>query len=189
MTQSMSRKVLKSAEYQDILNAKEILLQAQVKAETILFEARKMKQSAYQEGYQSGLQQVQIDNAEHTMNLVSESIAYLGKIEKEVTQMVFASVRKIIASYEPDELAIQTIQLGVKELSNSKQILLRAAPDLAKVLFNRISEVSTATTHVNLVTDERLEDNHCTIESDLGIIHVNAHDMVDRLQQIIDARL
>ena len=185
----MSRKVLKSSEYQDILNAKEILLQAEIKAEKILYEARKMKQSAYQEGYQSGLQQVQIDNAEHTMNLVAESISYLGKIEKDVSNIVFASVRKIIATYEPDELAIQSIKAGVKELSNSKQILLRAAPDLAKVLFNRISEINTATTHINLVTDERLENNHCTIESDLGIIHVNAHDMVDRLQQIVDTRL
>lgn len=185
----MSRKVLKSSEYQDILNAKEILFQAQVKAETILYEARKMRQSAYKEGYQSGLQQVQFDNAEHTLNLVSESIAYLGQVEKDISNIVFASVKKIIASYEPDELAIQSIKLGVKELSNSKQILLRAAPDLAKALFNRMSEIDTTTMHINLVTDERLEDNHCTIESDLGIIHVNAHDMVDRLQQIIDSRL
>ena len=185
----MSRKVLKSSEYQDILNAKEILLNAQVKAETILHKARKTRQLAYQEGYQSGLQQVQFDNAEHTIDLVSESIAYLGKVESEVSDIVFSSVRKIIASYEPDDLAIQSIKLGVKELSNSKSILLRAAPDLAKALFNRMPEIDTATTHINLVTDERLENNHCTIESDLGIIHVNAHDMVDRLQQIISARL
>lgn len=189
MTQSITKKVLKSSDYVDILNAKETLFRAETLARKTISEAEAIRQSAYKTGYQQGLQQAQFDNVEHTVNLVSESIDYLGRLEKEIANIVFSSIRKIIASYQPDDLAIQSIKLGVKEVSNSKQILLRAAPDLAKTLFNRISEIDDNHSHINLVTDNRLEDNQCTIESDLGIIHVNVNDMVDKLQQLINLHI
>lgn len=189
MTQTITKKILKSSDYVDILNAKETLFRAEAMARRTISEADTVRQSAYQIGYQQGLQQAQFDNVEHTVNLVGESIDYLGRLEKDITNIVFTSIRKIIASYQPDDLAIQSIKLGIKELSNSKQILLRAAPDLAKTLFNRISEIDDNHNHINLVTDNRLEDNQCTIESDLGIIHVNVNDMVDKLQQLINSHI
>ena len=189
MTQILTRKVLKSSEYKDILNAKETLLSAQNEAQEMLADAQQTQHEAYFKGYQEGFQKSQFDNIEQTIKLVTESIDYLGNLEQDITNIVFKSIRKIIASYEPDELAIQAIKLGIKELSNSKKILLRASPELAKTLFNRISEIENDVYPISLVADERLEKNNCTFESDLGVMHVNVNDMVDKLQQQIEACL
>ncbi len=189
MTQVINKKILKASEHQDVLNTRETLLQAKFTAQKILAEAEKTRKSAYQIGYLQGIKQAQLDNVEQTVNIVSQSIEYLGTIEKDIASIVFTSVKKIIASYEPDELTVQAIKSSVKGLSNGKQILLRASPELAKILFNQISDIGTTNNPVNLVADERLENNHCTIESDLGIIHVNVNDMVEKLESIITSRL
>lgn len=189
MTQVINKKILKASEHQDVLNTRETLLQAKFTAQKILAEAEKTRKSAYQIGYLQGIKQAQLDNVEQTVNIVSQSIEYLGTIEKDIASIVFTSVKKIIASYEPDELTVQAIKSSVKGLSNGKQILLRASPELAKILFNQISDIGTTNNPVNLVADERLENNHCTIESDLGIIHVNVNDMVKKLESIITSRL
>lgn len=189
MTQTTNNKVLKSSQYKDIFDAKETLLKAQNQAQEILSAAQQTQHEAYFKGYQEGFQKSQFDNIDQTIKLVAESVEYLGQIEQDITHIIFSSIKKIIASYEPDELAIQAIKLGVKELANSKKILLRASPELAKILFSRIAEIDSDVYPINLVTDERLEDNNCTLESDVGVMHINATDIVDKLQQKIEACL
>ncbi|MCK5889863.1 MAG: hypothetical protein KAG19_07970, partial [Methylococcales bacterium] len=153
MTQVINKKILKASEHQDVLNTRETLLQAKFTAQKILAEAEKTRKSAYQIGYLQGIKQAQLDNVEQTVNIVSQSIEYLGTIEKDIASIVFTSVKKIIASYEPDELTVQAIKSSVKGLSNGKQILLRASPELAKILFNQISDIGTTNNPVNLVAD------------------------------------
>lgn len=180
------KKVLKSSEYRDILNAKERVLKAKEITEEMLAKAQETQQEAYAKGYEEGAKQAQLDNVEQTVKLVTESIDYLNQFEQDITTVVLSCVRKIIESYEPDELAIQSIKLSIKELANSKQILLRASPELAKTLFNRISEFDNEANPISLVADERLEKNNCTLESELGILHVNANGVIDKLQEQIE---
>jgi type III secretion protein L len=189
MKPSSNKKILKADEYQDILNAKHTVEQANISAQRIIATAEKTRESAYQRGYQHGLKQAHIDGVEHSLNLVSESINYLAKVENDIVNIVVSSIRKIIASYEPDEVTIHAIKLRVSELGNSQQIILRAAPELARTLFNQIPEIENKTNNINLIADDRLEKHHCAIESDLGITHLNVEDMLDKLEQVLTLHL
>jgi type III secretion protein L len=189
MSQTTSKKILKSSEYQDILNAKQTVLQANITAKKIIAAAEQTRQSAYKKGYLQGLEQAQLDSFKQTANLITESIAYLGKIENDITNIILTAIKKIIDSYEPDEIAIQSIKLRVQELAASKQITLRAAPALARALSYRLPEIEHKDQHINLIADERLDNYQCALESELGIVHLNVDDMIDKLEQLISSHL
>ena len=184
------KSILKASEYEKIQQASSIIENAPSSASAILSEAEHIRLDAFKQGHKKGIEEARTESIEHKINLVHESINYLSKLENDVTDLVVSSIRKIISSYEPDELVFQSIKLGLKELIIRDHITVRVPPGHIQLLLSLTSELEeTDNEFIDVLFDERLKGNQCVIESEFGIINVDVDIKVSELEAAIKSHI
>lgn len=90
-----SAKVLKSQDYADYLESEEIIRKARDHAREILEQSRQAYEKEKQRGFEEGLAESKVDQAEQMLKVVSRTINYLSEVEKALADILMSGIKKL----------------------------------------------------------------------------------------------
>ena len=186
---SLERPVLKAREIGEFVEARVALRRAREIADRLRQEARSAYEQAHDRGYQDGVKAGSKDSAAQMIDIISGAVDYLAKIETQVAAIVIATVSKILGELDQDELIMRSVRRSLAELRNQQLVTVRAAPGNANTLLDGLPRNHPEVGILNVVADERLNDNECVIETDIGIVNVNRDEFLTVLKEAIVRRL
>lgn len=186
---AFERPVLKARDLGDLVQAREAVRRAHQNARKMLDEAKQIRASAYQKGYDEGVKAGSKESASRMMGLVSGSVDYLAQRETEIAAIVVATVEQVLGRIDQDEMILRSVKRSLGELRNQQSVTVRAAPANAKTLLDELPHHHPEIEVLNIVVDERLSGEECVIETDIGIVNINKADFLYALKSSLAQRL
>ncbi|WOG29318.1 HrpE/YscL family type III secretion apparatus protein [Endozoicomonas sp. 8E] len=186
LTIDPSAKVLKSQDYADYLESEKIVSKARDHAREILEQSRQAYEKEKQRGYEEGLAESKVDQAEQMLKVVSRTINYLSEVEKALADILMSGIKKIIGEYDQEELAVSLVKNALQHVRNEKQVTIRIPPSQFKMVKARLNEILgeyKGVGFIDLVSDERLSTGDCIMESDIGVVDASVDLQIKALQK------
>ncbi|WP_422134874.1 HrpE/YscL family type III secretion apparatus protein [Endozoicomonas sp. ALD040] len=186
LTIDPSAKVLKSQDYADYLESEEIVSKAREHAREILEQSRQAYEKEKQRGFEEGLAEGKVDQAEQMLKVVSRTINYLSEVEKALADILMSGIKKIIGEYDQEELAVSLVKNALQHVRNEKQVTIRIPPSQFKMVKARLNEILgeyKGVGFIDLVSDERLSTGDCIMESDIGVVDASVDLQIKALQK------
>lgn len=176
-----SRKI-KGATAEDA--ARSIIAQAQEESEALVLmateESESIRETAYHEGYEAGMHQLDADRlelAENFSSLESEVERQVARfwinIEPELLKLSVEIAGKVVRQKidENEELVLTTVKAGLKQLRDRQELKIHVNPDDYRLLRERREDVQSSCDgirSVEVIDDRRVEKGGCLIESGNG---------------------
>lgn len=178
--------LLRAADRQLLVDSQALIAAAAAQAQAIEAQAAAAYEAERVRGYQDGLMEAKIEQAEQMIENVGRTIDYFARVETEMVELVMASVRKIIEGFDDDERVLIVVRNALSVVRNQKQMTLRLHP--SKV------EMVRAKTHVlladypgvgylDIVADARLQEQACILESEIGMVEASIEGQLGALQR------
>ena len=179
-------KVLKAEDYATYLEAREIIESAHKQAEEIVARAREAFELEKQRGYQDGLDESKMDQADQMLKVVSRTINYLSDVEHDMADILLSGVRKIIGEFDQEQLAVSLVKNALQHVRNEKQVTIRLPPsqyNMVKAQVNEILSDYKGVGFIDLVADQRLSTGDCIMESEIGVVDASVDVQLKALKQ------
>lgn len=148
-------------------------------------QAQQEREEERQRGYEEGLAQARMEQAEKMIETVSRTIDYLAHVESDMVHLVMGAVRKIIDGYDESEQVLIVVRNALTVVRNQKQMTLRLHPDQVEAVRSRVNEVLSGfpgVGYIDIVADGRLELGACILESEIGLVEASIDGQVRALE-------
>ncbi|MGI9283345.1 MAG: HrpE/YscL family type III secretion apparatus protein [Endozoicomonas sp.] len=186
LTIDPSAKVLKSKDYAAYLESEEIIKKAREHAREILDQSRQAYEKEKQRGFEEGVTESKVDQAEQMLKVVSRTINYLSEVEKALADILMSGVKKIIGEFDQEELAVNLVKNALQHVRNEKQVTIRIPPSQFKMVKARLNEILAeykGVGFIDLIPDQRLSTGDCIMESDIGVVDASVDLQIKALQK------
>lgn len=178
------RKVIKAADYQAFVEARElretarreadaILTEARREAAAILADARVRRDEEKARGHAEGLAEAEAEAAERRLLLAFEITDHLEAFEETAIDLVLVGVRKVLGSFDDRALVGRIVAAALAVVRDQRQVALRVCPAELEGVREQLDGMLSAypgIRRVDLVADGRLKPGGCILESELGIV-------------------
>lgn len=181
-----SCRVMKAEEYATFLEAEQIINIAREQAQQIVEQAKEAYEQEKQRGYQDGLDESKVDQADQMLKVVSRTINYLSDIEHTMADILLSGVKKIIGEFDQEHLAISLVRNALQHVRNEKQVSIRIPPSQYNMVKARLNDILTdykGVGFVDLVADQRLSTGDCIMESEIGVVDASVDVQLRALQK------
>ncbi len=165
--------------------AQDILSQAREQAQQIVGQAQAAFEAEKQRGYQEGLEQAQLDQAEQMIETASRTVDYFAGIEQRIVGLVMQSMRRVIADFNDTERVLAVVRSSLAVMRNQKQLTLRLAPDQVEVVKSHARDLLENYPGVGLldiVPDSRLSGDAAILESELGVVQASIEKQLQAIE-------
>lgn len=177
--------VLKADEYAEYVHAKDVIEDA----DRMRRHADHVIRDAEKRGYQKGLDKVKQELSEEMIKAVVNTTEYFSSVERDVAQLVLATVRKILSDFDDEKLVLDAVRRGLELLRKNQRLLLRVGPQMAPTLKQKLPEVVKDMDLIDVIPDDRLTNRDCLLESDIGIVDANIDRQLAAIEQVFSERL
>lgn len=157
-------------------------------------EAAQIKQSAYQEGYNAGIQQAQAD-LENFRNVMGAFMGAENRVFEEVTphimEIAMEIAQKIIKTEikEDPQIVLNTILDVLKTLSkNEPKIILRVNPVQVQYIKDTLPEqirLLGMETKLSILSDESITEGGCIVQTNNGLVDASIEAQLEIIQTAI----
>ena len=182
-------KIIKAAEHGQLLRAKEVLAQAEREAQRIVADAEEVRAEAKRQGYRDGLQEGQRQAAAQMLETVAGAVDYLAGLEHQLAGVVLTAVEKIVRGFDDETLALAAVGNALKLLGQGQRIKLKASPQTAARLAERLPAEFPKANFVAVIPDPQLGDGDCVLESEVGIVNASVDCQLEAIRRFIDDKL
>ena len=185
-------KVLKAKDYVSYLDSQHLVEAAHSKAESIIAKADEAYELERQRGYQDGIDQAKIENAETMLATLARCNEYYLQVEQKMTGVVLDAVRKIINSFDDVDTTASVVREALQLVSNQKQVILHVHPEQVTEVREKISSILSdfpEVGYVEVIADARLKNGGCILETEVGIIDASIDGQLQALKQAITKQL
>ncbi|EPR5146751.1 HrpE/YscL family type III secretion apparatus protein [Vibrio alginolyticus] len=179
-------KVLKAKDYASYLDSQHLVEAANSKAESIIANAQQAYESEKQRGYQDGLAQAKIENAQTMVETLARCNDYYQQVEEKMTDVVLEAVRKIIDTFDDVDTTVSVVREALQLVSNQKQVILHVHPEQVVEVREKVAGVLSdfpEVGYVDVVADARLKNGGCILETEVGIIDASIDGQLHALKQ------
>ena len=179
-------KVLKAQDYTRYLDSQHLVDAANAKAESIIEQAQQAYEAEKQRGYEAGMEQAKIENAQILIETVAKGNQYYLQVENKMTEVVLEAVRKIINTFDDVNTTTRVVKEALYLVSNQKQVILHVHPDQVAEVKENIANVLSEfpeVGYVDVVADGRLKNGGCILETEVGIIDASIDGQLQALKQ------
>ncbi|HGS5725901.1 TPA: SctL family type III secretion system stator protein VscL [Vibrio parahaemolyticus] len=185
-------KVLKAKDYVSYLDSQHLVEAANSKADSIIAKAQQAYETEKQRGYQDGLEQAKIENAQAMVATLARCNEYYLQVERKMTNVVLDAVRKIIDTFDDVDTTISVVREALQLVSNQKQVILHVHPEQVVDVREKVAGVLSdfpEVGYVDVVADARLKNGGCILETEVGIIDASIDGQIQALKQAIVKQL
>ncbi|MEH0085756.1 HrpE/YscL family type III secretion apparatus protein [Vibrio antiquarius] len=179
-------KVLKAKDYASYLDSQHLVEAANSKAESIIANAQQAYETEKQRGYQDGLAQAKIENAQTMVETLARCNDYYQQVEEKMTGVVLEAVRKIIDTFDDVDTTVSVVREALQLVSNQKQVILHVHPEQVVDVREKVAGVLSdypEVGYVDVVADARLKNGGCILETEVGIIDASIDGQLHALKQ------
>ncbi|TOA13779.1 SctL family type III secretion system stator protein VscL [Vibrio parahaemolyticus] len=185
-------KVLKAKDYVSYLDSQHLVEAANSKADSIIAKAQQAYETEKQRGYQDGLEQAKIENAQAMVATLTRCNEYYLQVEHKMTNVVLDAVRKIIDTFDDVDTTISVVREALQLVSNQKQVILHVHPEQVVDVREKVAGVLSdfpEVGYVDVVADARLKNGGCILETEVGIIDASIDGQIQALKQAMVKQL
>ncbi|HCE3033621.1 TPA: SctL family type III secretion system stator protein VscL [Vibrio parahaemolyticus] len=185
-------KVLKAKDYVSYLDSQHLVEAANSKADSIIAKAQQAYETEKQRGYQDGLEQAKIENAQAMVATLVRCNEYYLQVEHKMTNVVLDAVRKIIDTFDDVDTTISVVREALQLVSNQKQVILHVHPEQVVDVREKVAGVLSdfpEVGYVDVVADARLKNGGCILETEVGIIDASIDGQIQALKQAMVKQL
>jgi type III secretion protein L len=157
-------------------SAQDLLAAARTEAERIIGEAQAAFEAEKQRGYEDGLMEARLEEADRMIENASRTVDYFAAIEQRIVALVMQAVRRIIADFTDTDRVVAVVQSGLSVMRNQKQLTLRLAPEHLEAIKGRASELLERFPGVGMIDfmpDPRLKGDAAILESEMGVVEAS----------------
>jgi type III secretion protein L len=189
-------RVVRAGEIAALRDAEAAVAAAREQADAIVAGAQDAFEAEKQRGYQEGLEEARMEQAEQMIENVSRTVDYFSKVEGRMVDLVMQAVQKIIADFDDSERVVITVKNALGVVRNQKQMTLRLNPQQVDLVKARVDELLAGypgVGYLDIVADSRLKPDSCILESDIGLVEASIEGQLNALrnafQKVLGSRV
>jgi type III secretion protein L len=182
-------KIVRRAEHIAFLDAKGLMKRAQEDAARLIEQAREVYRTERERGYAEGSQAARAEQAAAMMRVSEQTATYLKEVERDVVELVTASLRRIVADFDASERIQAVVRSGLAVLRRQKNVLLRVHTDDAELVRRHVQVLLArfpGVDYLDVVADDRFARGACRIETPIGTIESSLDKQLDILQRAFE---
>lgn len=182
--------VLNAEEYEAKTAGKQIIAEAQAKAEEIKAEALRFKEEVFAKARDEAKADVQARAAEEMARAKIQAGQILASAEKDVTELALMVATKIIGrdiERQPD-LVLEIVASCTEAARSAKAMVIKVNPEDGKVLRAknpRFMELVGRSVDISIRDDADVERGGCVIRTDYGTIDGQIRTQIDMLRNVL----
>lgn len=182
-------KIIKAKDYSQMLEANAILEEAQTRAANIIKEAELAYQERKNEGYEDGLLEGRMAQAEKMLEVADQAIEYIEKLENTLVGVVSTALRKIIGEMDEKERIVKVVRNALVSVRSQQRVSIRVCPaDEVTVRESLAAMLASSPGSVNLldvVADPRMQQGDCILESELGVVNASLEQQISAIERAL----
>ena len=120
--------VLHAADYARLVEANDVLAAARERAAAMAAEAEKAYEERRQVGYEDGLMEGRMEQAEKMMETAMQAVEYIEGVEAKLVGVVTSAVRKIIGELDDRECTVRVVRNALNAVRSQQRVLIRMKP-------------------------------------------------------------
>jgi type III secretion protein L len=166
--------------------AEALLAAARAQAERIVGEAQAAFDAEKQRGYEEGLMEARLEEADRMIENATKTVEYFAAIEHKIVGLVMQAVRRIMADFTDTERVVAVVQSGLAVMRNQKQLTLRLAPEHLEGIKGRAAELLERFPGVGMIDfmpDPRLKGDAAILESEMGVVEASIELQLKAIEQ------
>ena len=167
-------RVLRAADYARLVEANDVLAAARERAAAMAAEAEKAYEERRQAGYEDGLMEGRMEQAEKMMETAMQAVEYIEGVEAKLVGVVTSAVRKIIGELDDRECTVRVVRNALNAVRSQQRVLIRVSPDdkdaVRTSLAAMISSAPNGATFLDVTADPRMKPGDCILECELGVL-------------------
>ncbi|QTR51140.1 type III secretion system stator protein SctL [Candidatus Thiothrix anitrata] len=179
------QRVLKAADYQQILTYEQHLQQLELRYRQREKVAAVALAKSIQRGLEEGQERANRQAAEQMVLFAGRVNDTLARIEDELVEVVTAAVRKVILGVDQEERVRNAVQAGLELVRGSHKLLVRVHPQQQAVVAAQLDAIQHRFTNLEVVGDQELKLDDCILESDLGIVNAGVGQQLLVIEQAL----
>lgn len=169
---SQSR-VLKAEDYATVLQAGQLVAQAEKEAQKIIDNAKAVYESEKIRGYQDGSEEGKAGQTEKMVSATIESVHYFSEVENKLVNIVMLATKKILSNFDEVELTKGIIKQALDKVRNESKITLRVSPEHADTVRAQLKEITANYANIgfiDVVADSHIPQTTCKVETEMGSV-------------------
>lgn len=186
-------RLLRAEEYSRLLEAGELLAAARDRAEAIRAEAEEAYEARRREGYDDGVMEGRMEQAEKMMETAMQAVEYIENIEETLVGVVTSAVRKIIGELDEKERIVRVVRTALVAVRSQQKVLIRVCPaDEAAVrdaLSAMIASAPGGVSFLDVSADPRMKPGDCILESELGVVDGGLETQLKALENALSSKI
>lgn len=181
--------VLKAEQVRVLLEQSRVLEAARKEANRIVSSAQAAYEAECRRGYEEGLAEAKMEQAERMIESVTRTVDFFSRIESDMVELVMESVQKIVNGFDDHERVLVVVRNAIAVVRNQKQITLRLNPsqvDIVKSKMHALLADYQGVGHLDIVADPRLAPDACILESEIGIVEASVEGQLQALRNAFE---
>jgi type III secretion protein L len=182
-------KVVRRADHTALVDARRLIEQARVDAAAIVEQARAACQAERERGYADGMAAAKQEQVDAMMRISQQTSVYLKQVERELVDVVVASLRKIVADFDATDRVMAVVRGALALVRLQKHVLLRVHPDDAVLVRQHMQALLAqfpSVDYVDVVADDRFASGSCRIETVIGTVETSLEHQLGALRQALE---
>ena len=186
-------RVLRAEEYARFVEAGQILAAAREQAAAMRDEAEKAYEERKQQGYEDGLMEGRLEQAEKMMETAMQAVEYIEGVEDRLVGVVTSAVRKIIGELDDRECTVRVVRNALAAVRSQQRVLIRVSPDdkdsVRQALAAMISSTPGGATFLDVTADPRMKPGDCILECELGVVDASLETQLKAIENALLSKI
>lgn len=186
-------RILRADEYSRLLEAGELLAAARGRAEAIRAEAEEAYETRRREGYEDGVMEGRMEQAEKMMETAMQAVEYIEHIEETLVRVVTSAVRKIIGELDERERIVRVVRTALVSVRSRQKVLIRVCPAdepaVREALAAMIASAPGGVSFLDVSADPRMKPGDCILESELGVVDAGLETQLRALENALAGKI
>ena len=185
-------RILRAAEYARLLEAQSILDDARAEADAIRKRAEEAYEERKKQGYEDGVLDGQMQQAEKMLETGMQAVEYLEGLERQIVEVVTTAVRKIVGELDDKERIVRVVRTALEQVRGRQRVLVRVCPEEEPQVREALAPMlarSSAANGIELVADQRMKAGDCMLESEMGVVDAGLEVQLKAIEHALTARI
>ncbi|MCH9612065.1 MAG: V-type proton ATPase subunit E [Chlamydiia bacterium] len=188
------KKIIPASEFSTLCSAKEIVDEAKIDSDKLIAaaheEAKKIKQEAYEKGFQEGLNRL----SDHIALLESKLRQMQHDMQAAVLPLVLKSTKKVVGEQIRlhSETIVDIVLHAIRSVSQCRSIKIIVSKQDIEAIEAHRDEIRNVLEHMETLTIEEgkdLEPGDCVIETEKGILNARLEHLFTSLETAFNTHM
>ena len=183
------RKIVKVEDYRILTDAQAAVSNLEMQ----LQQLREQNQDVFQQqkvaGYETGLNQAKMEQAEHMFTTTAEVVDYISSVEQTLVKIVFDAVRRIFSSFEDHDIVAHLVQKSLRQFHDQVRIRIHIAESNAGQTKERIEQMLAPVADLallDIIESPHIDRHGCLLESEIGSVEASLETLLEAMETAID---